>query len=206
MKKIQNKGITLIALVITIIVLLILAGVSLSMISGENGILTKSQEAKETHLEASEKEEIGLAVSDARIGEDGYQPLTQENLQAALDGIATGYDAEGIEESTDFKVTSPTGRVYTVSGDGKTISKTGEDLSPKYYVRYNKNGENVSGTIANTKIKGSSTTITNKTYTREGYEFDSWNTEADGTGTPVASGDTIETGESNHGTKARTKM
>ena len=42
-----NKGITLIALVITIIVLLILAGVSIAMLTGENGILTQAQNAKE---------------------------------------------------------------------------------------------------------------------------------------------------------------
>ena len=42
----KNKGITLIALVITIIVLLILAGISIAMLTGENGILTKADEAK----------------------------------------------------------------------------------------------------------------------------------------------------------------
>lgn len=36
----ENKGITLIALVVTIVVLLILAGVSISMLMGENGIIT----------------------------------------------------------------------------------------------------------------------------------------------------------------------
>ena len=41
----QNKGITLIALVITIIVLLILAGVSISAVIGENGIATKAKNA-----------------------------------------------------------------------------------------------------------------------------------------------------------------
>ena len=45
----EQKGITLIALVITIIVLLILAGVSIAMLTGENGILTKAtQSTKET--------------------------------------------------------------------------------------------------------------------------------------------------------------
>ena len=43
----RNKGITLVALIITIIVLLILAGVSISMIIGENGLLTNAQKAKE---------------------------------------------------------------------------------------------------------------------------------------------------------------
>ena len=47
MMKTNEKGITLIALVITIIVLLILAGVSISMLTGDNGIITQAQRAKE---------------------------------------------------------------------------------------------------------------------------------------------------------------
>ena len=43
----NQKGITLIALVITIIVLLILAGVSIATLTGQNGILTRAQDAKE---------------------------------------------------------------------------------------------------------------------------------------------------------------
>lgn len=42
----KEKGITLIALVVTIVVLLILAGVSISMLTGENGIITQAQDAK----------------------------------------------------------------------------------------------------------------------------------------------------------------
>lgn len=48
----NNKGITLIALVITIIVLLILAGVSISTLIGNNGILTQAQNSKKTTTEA----------------------------------------------------------------------------------------------------------------------------------------------------------
>ena len=51
----SNKGITLIALVITIIVLLILAGVSIAMLTGENGVLTKATEAKDQTEIAQEK-------------------------------------------------------------------------------------------------------------------------------------------------------
>ena len=54
----KDKGITLIALVITIIVLLILAGVAISMLSGENGILTKAAEAK-TKTEEGQTNEAG---------------------------------------------------------------------------------------------------------------------------------------------------
>lgn len=56
------SGITLIALVLTIIVLLILAGVSIAMLTGENGILTQAQLAKKLTEVSSEKEVIGLIM------------------------------------------------------------------------------------------------------------------------------------------------
>ena len=54
------KGITLIALVITIIVLLILAGISISTLTGENGILVKSKTAKEESKKAEYEETLKL--------------------------------------------------------------------------------------------------------------------------------------------------
>ena len=59
----SSKGITLIALVITIIVLLILAAVSIATLTGENGILTRAQDAKTNTEIAEEKEAIGLAYN-----------------------------------------------------------------------------------------------------------------------------------------------
>ena len=59
-KRTKQKGITLIALVITIIVLLILAGISIAMLTGENGILTKAQEAKRRTEEAAANEQADL--------------------------------------------------------------------------------------------------------------------------------------------------
>ena len=56
-EKRKNRGITLIALVITIVVLLILASVSIAMLTGDNGILTQVQRAKEETGEAQKKEE-----------------------------------------------------------------------------------------------------------------------------------------------------
>ena len=63
----NQKGITLIALVITIIVLLILAGVSIAMLTGKNGILTQTNKAKYTQIEGQVKEEINLAVQSAKM-------------------------------------------------------------------------------------------------------------------------------------------
>lgn len=80
-----NKGITLIALVITIVILLIFAGVSIAMLNGTNGAINKSVESKQKTEEAQEKEAIGIASTTAQIGSNGYQELTQSNLQDSID-------------------------------------------------------------------------------------------------------------------------
>ena len=67
---IKNKGITLIALVITIIVLLILAGVTIATLTGENGILTRAADASKKTGQASAEEQVQLEVT-ASIGTDG---------------------------------------------------------------------------------------------------------------------------------------
>ena len=80
----SEKAITLIALVITIIVLLILAGISISMLSGENGILQKATDAKE-------KTERQSIVEQARTDVLGYQAenkgtdLQKSQLQSILE-------------------------------------------------------------------------------------------------------------------------
>ena len=63
----KENAITLIALVITIIVLLILAGVAISMLSGENGLLNQAARAKTTTEEKSTEEQIKLAAAGKRI-------------------------------------------------------------------------------------------------------------------------------------------
>ena len=56
----NNKGITLVVLVVTIVVLLILAGVSINLVLGNNGIIAKAQEAKTKQAEASENDLKGM--------------------------------------------------------------------------------------------------------------------------------------------------
>ena len=63
----SNKGITLIALVITIIVLLILAGVTIATLMGDNGILTKATEAKEEQADGTVKEAIALLWNEYQL-------------------------------------------------------------------------------------------------------------------------------------------
>ena len=67
-QKKSMKGITLIALVITIIVLLILAGVSIATLTGDNGILTRANEAKEETETAQIIEKIKIAILENEMG------------------------------------------------------------------------------------------------------------------------------------------
>ena len=70
----RNKGITLIALVVTVIILLILSGVTISAITGENGILKKAKLAKEISETSNEKESIELAFMSAKM-KNSYEIL-----------------------------------------------------------------------------------------------------------------------------------
>ena len=73
----EKSGITLIALVITIIVLLILAGVSIAMLTGDNGILTQAKEAKEANIAGTEKEQIQLAMQSLKMKKQADNVSTQ---------------------------------------------------------------------------------------------------------------------------------
>lgn len=66
----ENKGITLVALIVTIIVLLILAGISIAMLTGNNGILSQSQKAKEQTKIASEKEALQLTIMSQEVSKE----------------------------------------------------------------------------------------------------------------------------------------
>ena len=79
----SRKGITLIALIVTIIVLLILAGISISALVGENGLIAQARKAKEVAERAEIQEKIELAVQSAIT--NGYGTLDYEELKSELD-------------------------------------------------------------------------------------------------------------------------
>ena len=90
--KSSAKGITLIALVITIIVLLILAGVSISMLTGDNGIITQAQKAKEKTEEAKIREEQQLEsllnkITSEVPSEEGYNANKNVNSPKVTTGM-----------------------------------------------------------------------------------------------------------------------
>ena len=129
MEKIQrNKGITLISLVVTIIILIILAGITINIILGKNGIIDKTQEAKIGTEIGREKEILQLAIGDIAAGNEGKLNFNKESLEKALkdnsgmDGITADKSSERL-----YIVTFPDSkRQYEVYADG-TIA----DAAPK---------------------------------------------------------------------------
>ena len=79
MKTKENKGITLIALVITIIVLLILAGVTIATLVGNNGILNKASQAAEETRIAQVEEQVNLWKSEKEMGNTTGGTITSED-------------------------------------------------------------------------------------------------------------------------------
>ncbi len=97
MNKNRNNGITMIALIITIIVLLMLAGITVSMLTGDNGLLTKAKEAKQKTMEAATKEKVQSEVAES-YGTDGKINIDElnKNLQN-INGIK--YNGNAISDS-----------------------------------------------------------------------------------------------------------
>ena len=134
----KNNGITLIALVITIIVLLILAGVTIATLTGENGILTRASEASEQTEIAEEKEAIGVAYAGVLADNNGTGVSAGE-LQDELE--KNGYKATVTDNGNGtYTVKFESGREYTINADGIIEGGNGEsgdntetDIAGKYY-------------------------------------------------------------------------
>ncbi len=95
----NNKGITLIALVVTIVVLLILAGVSISMLTGENGIITQAKRAKEETEKATEKEK-----EDLKEVEDWLENKKPDDDNSILVNMEFSGEKEQVTTNPQLKV------------------------------------------------------------------------------------------------------
>ena len=123
----NQKGITLVALVITIIVLLILAGVSISLVLGNNGVLTQASEAVITNEKATIKQDMDMAFADANMDYTTKQSMgtlgasetlasilkTKLSNNASIGTVSSIADGTGTVTAT-YTVTSSK-RVYNVS-------------------------------------------------------------------------------------------
>ena len=97
----ESKGITLIALVITIIVLLILAGVTIATLTGDNGILGKANDAKTQTEQAKEDENLKIAIAGS-YGTDGK--LNLKDLKDNLTNQGIDYDKNNTGFPLEVKV------------------------------------------------------------------------------------------------------
>ena len=116
-----NKGITLIALVITIIVLLILAGVTIATLTGDNGILTKAQNSKEKNAQKTVEEQINLAVQASKINEGLV--IDKDILEQELTN--NGIEITKSENDELPWTVKKDGYVYTISENGEVKEKEG---------------------------------------------------------------------------------
>ena len=157
----KNNGITLIALVITIIVLLILAGVTIATLTGENGILTRASEVSEETKKANVEEQVKLAVA-ASIGEDGKINLDDLNTELGkIEGEKTGIPVsslpaditiDGYEVHIDGN-----GSVSVGDNSGGGNSGTGETVVEGVKIPegfYHVEGTTVTGGLVISDVKG----------------------------------------------------
>ena len=105
--KITEKGITLISLVITIIILLILAGITIGLVAGDNGILTQAARAKEETENARRDEESAL-----------------ENYEQYIEGSTNGGTLTTVsgKETTNTKVQDSLGNIITIPAGFKVVN------------------------------------------------------------------------------------
>ena len=112
----NKKGITLIALVVTIVVLLILAGVSISLILDENGIIQKSKDARAKWNNAQMNEEKNMDEIDKALDEIVYNKIDPTEMYAVLYSDGTLVFYKSIENILNER-------------NGATIVKQTEDIS-----------------------------------------------------------------------------
>ena len=133
----KETGITLIALVITIIVLLILASVGIAMLTGENGLLNKANKSKEETLKAEAKEKLKLVLVELQTDkatDNKYNATTyidkkiQENNMTVNGNIVT---VNGFEFTIDRSV--PTILEETENGIGTVLAQDIAKNPAMYY-------------------------------------------------------------------------
>ncbi len=144
----KNKGVTLIALVVTIIVLLILAAVSIATLTGENGILSQANKAKVETRGASVDEECSLWKINQEMDNKTTEG-TAQTLQELLDSLEernliTAEEREIINETGEITIGSRTIK-FDKEAEGISKIKIGD------YVKYSPDTTKISYTLKETQ-------------------------------------------------------
>ena len=134
MKTKEMKGITLVALVVTIVVLLILAGVSINAVVGDNGIIKKAQQSANLSKEAEAKEVINRAILEFSLSK-GYETL-KDFLQTKIENGTI----DNVEDNSDgtlkiwkngYFVDNVKNRTNSSKGDGGNSGGSTGDVEDK---------------------------------------------------------------------------
>ena len=112
----NKKGVTLVALVVTIVVLLILAGVSIAMLSGDNGLIKQAQNASEEWEIAQDKEQLELAKQAEIAKGKGYIDVDDYFDRLENEGIVNDKDADIVDNGDGtYDVTTENGNTFEVT-------------------------------------------------------------------------------------------
>ena len=115
----KEKGITLIALVITIIVLLILAGVTVATLTGDNGLLGKAGNAKIETEKAEIRETIELECISLEGDKNLKSKTDKEKLEILVERLKTRNGLE--EQNTNYEISSKFASITTKQGFEYTV-------------------------------------------------------------------------------------
>ena len=129
MKIKQTKGITLIALIITIIILLILAGVTITMLTGDNGILKQATNARETNTKAEFEEQVKLAVIASKVNDTASIDL--KTLEEEINKISGTTITKSEEDKLPWTVKKGNYEVIIAEDGTITTNTTGKDDGKK---------------------------------------------------------------------------
>ena len=135
----KQKGITLIALVVTIVVLLILAGVTISLLLDENGIITKSKDARNANRSGAIKEEITLWKADKFAADNGagsHESMDDFLARLKTRGLISDEDIATIKDTRKLQVGKET---IVFPSDAKTLVQAFKDneIEVGDYLNYN---------------------------------------------------------------------
>ena len=172
----MSHGITLIVLVITIIVLMILAGVSFSMIMGDDGIISKAARAKEEAIIGEEKEQVEAAYSGAESNE--LKPnvtIVSTDIQSELDknGVKANATGEGVISVT-FQ---DTGHVYRILTSGKIVGPITSEIIENWTIDFaigTRTLKTTAVSVTVNNLKSENGQLTYKYYIKKATESDDY--------------------------------
>ena len=179
MNNFYQKGITLIALVVTIVVLLILAGISIAMLTGENSIIVRAKEAKENTAKAELQELVDLVITEWNLLNNSGKTIGLEELLKSK----VGKEFDSVEKDQENKIIIKKDKYQVILDGNKYTNDDNIDTAEEIYnekkgVNSPKLGKGMELVKYDTTTKTWVKDITGEEYT---YEIQSTNTENGGT-------------------------